>query len=312
MRSSDHPPSISIGALSKLSGVPSDTIRTWERRYQVLSPKRDENGRRVYTIEDSRRLKLIGELTRLGERVAKLAQLDLAQLKTRRELHHPAQTAIEPGIIRVGVLHPTLREQLTGPISSTKSSIQTVGHATSMERFDFTVEADVILLDIECLGPHPDKVIDMIQTHRHPGTLVLTYYFLPRSLSEFFKEKNVLLVKSPVSRDALQRIIYDNIGQLKSATHSPQSEPKPDPARFDRKLLEQIMNETARIECECPMHISALVLALREFEIYSWSCMSKNEEDLEIHHKLAKTTGQARSLMEDMLEIVCAHDGIQI
>ena len=41
-------PMITIGALSRGSGVPIDTIRTWERRYRFPAPERTEAGQRLY------------------------------------------------------------------------------------------------------------------------------------------------------------------------------------------------------------------------------------------------------------------------
>ena len=312
MHSNDIQPSISIGALSKLSGVPADTIRTWERRYQLLQPGRDAKGRRLYTTEDSRRLKMIAELVSQGERIATLASLDLSQLKARRELHKQPDEIIEAQTIRLAVLHPTIGEQLTGPIPMTKSSIQVISHSKDLEGFNLSSHVDAFLIDLACLGPHPDKFVDMFQAQHHQGTLILTYYYISKSMRETLQERNVLLVKSPVTKATLKHVIWDHIAKRRTPAQTARAEHIPEPARFERKILEHIMNETTKLGCECPNHISSLVLALREFELYSWSCMSENEEDMQLHHELAKTTGQARSLMEDMLEAVCQYDGIKI
>ncbi|MGV0033635.1 MAG: MerR family transcriptional regulator [Candidatus Azotimanducaceae bacterium WSBS_2022_MAG_OTU7] len=38
-----------IGAVAKLTGISTDTICAWERRYAVVGLNRDENNNRYYT-----------------------------------------------------------------------------------------------------------------------------------------------------------------------------------------------------------------------------------------------------------------------
>jgi MerR family transcriptional regulator, light-induced transcriptional regulator len=41
-----------IKAVSRLTGIPADTLRRWESRYQVISPRRTEGGYRLYSQRD--------------------------------------------------------------------------------------------------------------------------------------------------------------------------------------------------------------------------------------------------------------------
>jgi MerR family transcriptional regulator, light-induced transcriptional regulator len=45
-------PGFNIQAVARLTGVPAETLRAWERRYGVPSPRREANGQRVYTTRD--------------------------------------------------------------------------------------------------------------------------------------------------------------------------------------------------------------------------------------------------------------------
>lgn len=71
----------SIKAISNQTGIQAETIRTWERRYNLLSPVRDESGRRVYSDEDVAKLGLIASLVRAGHPVRHLAKMDDQALK---------------------------------------------------------------------------------------------------------------------------------------------------------------------------------------------------------------------------------------
>lgn len=97
---------VPIGVLSHLSGVPADTIRTWERRYKLLEPQRDAKGRRVYSGEQLARLRLIASLNEHGERVANLAKLSDTQLRQRADLHKQNSEQLLPQEVReIGRAH---------------------------------------------------------------------------------------------------------------------------------------------------------------------------------------------------------------
>ena len=71
----------SVTAASRMSGVPPETLRAWERRYEVVQPRRDERGRRVYAVEDVDRLRLLRRGTELGHPISRLITLDEDELR---------------------------------------------------------------------------------------------------------------------------------------------------------------------------------------------------------------------------------------
>ncbi len=70
-----------ISTVTKRSGVKSDLVRAWERRYQAVSPTRTAGGHRVYTDLDIARLKLLNEATSNGHSIGQIANLSLDDLK---------------------------------------------------------------------------------------------------------------------------------------------------------------------------------------------------------------------------------------
>ena len=70
----------SVTAASRMSGVHPATLRAWERRYEVIQPRRDSRGRRVYAAEDVDRLRLLRRGTELGHPISRLAPLSLEEL----------------------------------------------------------------------------------------------------------------------------------------------------------------------------------------------------------------------------------------
>ncbi len=73
-----------IRVVARLTGIPVDTLRAWERRYQAVEPVRDERGR-LYGDSDIRRLKLLRRLVERGHAIGRVARLEEAELGAMAE-----------------------------------------------------------------------------------------------------------------------------------------------------------------------------------------------------------------------------------
>jgi len=69
-----------IRAVSKLTGIPIDTLRAWERRYAAVTPTRDGRGR-MYTEADVTRLRLLNGAVEHGHSIGRLAGLSNEHLR---------------------------------------------------------------------------------------------------------------------------------------------------------------------------------------------------------------------------------------
>ena len=76
MPPSSHYP---IRAVARMTGLSPDTLRAWERRYQVVTPRRDDRGR-VYEDRDVERLKRLARLVDHGHAIGTIAGLSTAAL----------------------------------------------------------------------------------------------------------------------------------------------------------------------------------------------------------------------------------------
>ena len=72
-------PSYPIRAVARLTGLSLDTLRAWERRYQVVTPLRDDRGR-LYDDRDVERLKQLARLVDEGHAIGSIAKLPPAAL----------------------------------------------------------------------------------------------------------------------------------------------------------------------------------------------------------------------------------------
>jgi DNA-binding transcriptional MerR regulator/methylmalonyl-CoA mutase cobalamin-binding subunit len=87
-----------IRAVSKLTGIPVDTLRAWERRYRVVEPARDERGR-LYSAGDVERLRLLRRAVDGGHAIGRVAPLSTAELEAllAQPTRAPA-TPVEPDL----------------------------------------------------------------------------------------------------------------------------------------------------------------------------------------------------------------------
>ena len=77
MSEQKHP----IQIVSRRTGLSSDVIRAWERRYKAVKPARGVNGRRLYSDNDVKKLMLLQRITSGGRRIGDVAKLNLKNLR---------------------------------------------------------------------------------------------------------------------------------------------------------------------------------------------------------------------------------------
>ncbi len=71
---------MSIGALSRATGIAVETLRTWESRYGFPTPERKPSGHRVYPVSAVPRLRRIAQALTLGHRAGQVVAASDAAL----------------------------------------------------------------------------------------------------------------------------------------------------------------------------------------------------------------------------------------
>lgn len=94
-----------IRAVSKLTGLSIEVIRSWERRYQVVTPERDSRGR-IYNESDIERLQLLRVAVNSGQSIGQVAALK----------NHELKILVEPFSV-AGGLKPAIREDHLTPFT---------------------------------------------------------------------------------------------------------------------------------------------------------------------------------------------------
>lgn len=69
-----------IRAVAKLTGLSVDTLRAWEKRYQVVEPERGQRGR-LYSEDNVQRLRMLRDAVALGHAISQVANIPGPQLR---------------------------------------------------------------------------------------------------------------------------------------------------------------------------------------------------------------------------------------
>lgn len=85
-----------IGGVARRTQTHPETLRVWERRYQLIVPGRSDTGRRYYSEGDIAKLLLVKQLTEQGHSVSSLADLSIDELRARVNASSPQGTSSEP------------------------------------------------------------------------------------------------------------------------------------------------------------------------------------------------------------------------
>ena len=82
-------PIYSIGAVARMLGVETSTLRAWEERYGVVIPTRSQGSQRVYSRDELERLRFVVDLVDAGTSPADAHRLLAEQLESTLDLRQP-------------------------------------------------------------------------------------------------------------------------------------------------------------------------------------------------------------------------------
>lgn len=311
----DSPPSrLRIGAVSRLTRIPVDTLRVWERRYGVVAPSRELSAARLYDQDDVERLTRIKRLVDSGYAIGSVANLSRAELEGMLALHEStAQT-------RAGDEHDATEvvsysDALSTPdsASATIDGFAVLGRYRSWSAFEIAVlDRAPAALVIEMAALLPERVDEILRLYWRSAAVrvVVCYGFSPAAQVRRLEAEGVIALQSPVGGSQILRELR------RLATPTPGDEaatpPIAESRMFDDAALVEIAGLTTSVGCECPHHLVGIIRTLNDFEFYSASCEHHNANDAAVHAMLRTRTAQARASMERALVDVAQLEGLQL
>lgn len=315
--------SFGIGTVSRLTGIPMDTLRVWERRYGAVCPRRSAQNRRFYTREDVSRLLLIKQLVERGEPVGSIVHLPEAELRSRLAVHAEFQqqgllaAGLEPdagrrvSVIAYGDALPHQLRHWSGPLSALDI------RAAHTLWSDFLREgrerqADIAIVEFPALSA--DRLGRLLELPAQLRTrrIVVVYAFSARTVLERLHQRGIQTLRAPLTPELLLGACLPVAAETPPET-AILAVPRPvAPPRFDAATLAEIANREIRLPCECPHHLVELVSRLGAFEQYSLACEHRHAQDAAVHARLHAMTAEARALLEEALAFLLESEGIEL
>lgn len=297
-----------IGAVSRLVGVPVETLRSWERRYSVPHPQRSPRGRRLYSPAEVQRLRTIAALARLGDRVRDLAPLSEAALAERLAWHTgpPPRPEERPGVLRVAVVHPLWGQELGGASPTGRTRVEVVAAARAVEALGSPgPELDALILDGREWAAGLLERVEAAQALLRPQVVLLIARFLRDPVRQQLEQRGVRLVDEAVRLSSLRQQLEDAVLSARAGW----ARPEPLGARVSRERLQEVQAEPNGVACGCPTHLADLALRLREFEQYSRQCAVQDEAEGSLHLALAEGVAELGAGLEELLAGVLRAEG---
>ncbi len=309
-----------IGKVSKLTGISSDTLRIWERRYAAVVPVRTEAGGRLYTADDIARLKLIKNLVDGGDSIGNVATLSIEQLQARAdETIQVSKQGRPQSPIRLIIIG----ESLSRSMQSAEPNLEDIELVAGYPNINsFLTEqpkaaVDVLVIEQPTLQTETSlQILDWLD-HAHATHAVVIYRFANQDALEKLPKSKSSTLRAPTNpltiREHCLGLHSAELIRSKPQESSISDISEEAPARrYSDDALAKIASISPVIKCECPHHLAELISSLSAFEKYSSECESRNLEDAEMHAYLSRTASHARHMIENALDMVIEIENIEL
>ncbi|MFC0134931.1 helix-turn-helix-type transcriptional regulator [Massilia eurypsychrophila] len=302
------------GVAARLAGLPVETLRVWERRYGISDTGRSAHGQRLYSDAQVRRLRLMKQLVDQGHPIGALAQLTIEQLGALAVVPAPRAQSMP---LRVALVGPALAPRLAGG-GREMLALDIVGHCRdihSAQQALSGIGAEVLLIEISELD---DSVVPAIAALREQlgVAAVVLYRFCASATIRQLRAHGCLVARAPTDVAEIVLLCQAALAAVPAPSAPLQAVRTqlgaPPPPRFDEQALALLATAKNSVECECPRHLTEILLMLGSFERYSQQCASRNADDALLHEQLNHAAGAARVLIESALERLARADGLPL
>lgn len=309
---SEQTPHYRSGIAARLAGLPVETLRVWERRYAISATGRTAHGQRLYSDAQVRRLRLMKQLVDQGHPIGVLAQLPLDQLSAMAVVQVPGGPA-RP--LRVALVGPALARRLAGGgrellALDIVANCQELGGAVAALTGSGT---EVLLMEISELDDGVVPAIIALRKQLGVAAVVL-YRFCSSATIRQLREHGCLVARAPT--DAAEIVLLCQAAlAAEPATLTPHVQlavGAPAARRFDDQALAVVAAASSSVYCECPRHLSEILLMLNSFERYSAQCAARTPADALLHEQLNHAAGCARALLEEALVRLARAEGLPL
>ena len=302
-------PLYGIGTVARLTGLKSDTLRVWERRYGLGASYKSATGRRQYTQSDLDHLQLVSALVKQGIRIGEIAASDrktlevLLQQQTQTSSSKPLPPS-KPRVVFVGAELCRWIDGHQGCISGVSALLARMPVDDAIALVDAEQSADLLVAHCPSLTLQQIRGVEEVAARLGARRTIVLYQFANDQWLAELERNGHSALQYPVDpsrlafemgRVQVEKETTEGIGNLSDLMPAK-------PRMFSDQELLLAAEEKIVLDCECPRHLSELIRSLNDFETYSSACSVENWKDAAIHASIYAYTCQARHLMEKALQ----------
>lgn len=304
-------PLYGIGTVARLTGLKPDTLRVWERRYQLGASHKSSTGRRQYTQADLEHLQLVAALVSTGARIGEIASSERKTLERLVEMRSPEANVslpqTKPRILFVGEGICSWLETHQGCLSGVDAQLAPATLSKVDETF-LGEPGSIDLLVLECTSIGSTQLSEMARLREllQPLASLCMYQQASDCWLREMRDAGINSMSFPpdraefafhLSQCTAAQALNEGVTDLGDLI-------KPRPRLVPEETLATARSLQTSLACQCPQHLAELVTRLAEFEEYSTQCAVDNWDDAAIHSCIYAYSSQARWLMEKALELV--------
>ncbi|MBH1982912.1 MAG: MerR family transcriptional regulator [Burkholderiales bacterium] len=289
------------GVAARLAGLPVETLRVWERRYGISDTGRSAHGQRLYSEDQVRRLRLMKQLVDQGHPIGALAKLQLEQLGQFALVPEPGEP-LQP--MRLALMGTALARRLAVG-GRELLALDIVAHFQNLDEVAATwpgTGAQLLLMEISELDERVVPAIGALRQELGMAVVVL-YRFGASATIRQLRAQGCLVARVP--NDVAEIVLLCQAAlaalPLAQAQLARQRPAAPAPRRFDDRALAELAAASSTVHCECPRHLTEILLMINSFERYSEQCSSRNVADALLHEQLGHAAATARMVLEEAL-----------
>lgn len=307
--------------MSKAAGIPVSTLRIWETRYSAFSPVKTAGKQRLYEEQDVSKALLLKQLSHAGHAISAIAPLELISLRRLSSQSQPVPSpdALTGQAVSLAVVGLNLANRLEShnfALSLKQHRIQVTdvwADLPTASKAELLNPPQVLLIKVNSLSASVHEAIQALtHQHRFAQTIVI-YHFAPESVVQAMKLSGLIVRREPLSdnelAELLQSVLFvDSVRAQEFGTTGSVITSR----KYSEATLSRVAGISTNVLCECPRHVAELISQLASFEEYSQDCLNNKAEDAHLHAYLTSISGTARALFENALEIIAAHEGIDL
>ena len=164
-----------IGLTTQITVIRPETLRAWERRYEVVKPIRTDAGDRLYSQADIDRLLLIKKLVDNGDAISAVANLNFENLEKRISSCKTALSSTGKNDLNFILLGRTILDKKS--LDSMRLNMIDVVQDPRNIKSNYHCKIDFIIAEIPTINQGTFKTIQKILKQSKATKLLCAYDF---------------------------------------------------------------------------------------------------------------------------------------